>query len=893
MFYDLDSTHVSLQEYRWGTPLLLMPVVMLLRLLRVRLPGSSDDPAVDSLDLFRVPREVLPEEIRFRFQPLETELANYGFVDPVYHAIDDPGSATRIYQATYRHSTGTTLAKLHYRHWSQPNKTREYLFAQFLSGFGDGSYLVSSAGKADLLAPPNVAVNRQEKATLGDLWRSHQQQYSLAAFGKVPVTVYSAEQMLAWIEQHHAVLRDFHVQRGVFVPRDDLVLESLDEPAGQPAPVYDSTTAAVLAEIRRSERSKSSWGATLLILLVTGGFFYGLGRKDFDATWLMLVVGVLFVHELGHLGAMWLFGYRNLRMFFIPFLGAAASGKNYNAAGWKRAMVSLMGPLPGIYLGIALGIVAWVMGWKLALQAAFLLVAINGFNLLPIIPLDGGWIMHVVLFCRHPILDVAFRVAAVALLFLLGVGIGPFVVVFIVAIVMSLPRTYRMAQVVQHLRQAGMNAASPDAQTIPTATAAAIIGELRRAIPNGGGVKNRAQMTLQVFESLNARPPEVLGSLAFLGVHGMTFVLALIFTAVFAFGMHGGMERLANLGRRSAPHPVDSAAVLVWKGPEASPQASNTLVADFPDRPGAEAAYRQILEQLPKQAAATLFGQTLFVALPAEDDAAREKWLNELEQRCPHVFVDSEQSFTPFRLSCRAPDAATARAIAGELESYLPLPATMYPVPPWSKEQSVTPEQQKARRTYLAVQKRRGDAYGSPRVQALQKRVGQSRRRGDRHATEKLQKEIQQAIQEEQQAILEKMRQDGAEPWDLAVLDLCKEQIALPWAGIAMDDEDAEVDAEAAPAELRDGLAAQREAAQQWNLKLGERLGQLPLRDGKPREGSDRRSTRSGAVTHTGASLQLEWWRFVFTAEGAAALVEWLAQKGCREMQYELLSSEL
>src|SRR5262245_10303645 len=63
------------------------------------------------------------------------------------------------------------------------------------------------------------------------------------------------------------------------------------------------------------------------------------------------LVGVLLFHEGGHWAAMRVFGYRDVRVFFIPFLGAATSGRARGVAGWKEAVVSLMGPVPGIIAG--------------------------------------------------------------------------------------------------------------------------------------------------------------------------------------------------------------------------------------------------------------------------------------------------------------------------------------------------------------------------------------------------------------------------------------------------------------------------------------------------------------------------------------------------------------
>src|SRR3954464_7761001 len=63
---------------------------------------------------------------------------------------------------------------------------------------------------------------------------------------------------------------------------------------------------------------------------------------------LALLVGVILFHELGHMAGMIVFGYRDVRIFFIPFLGGAATGRKRGAERWKESCVLLLGPLPGI-----------------------------------------------------------------------------------------------------------------------------------------------------------------------------------------------------------------------------------------------------------------------------------------------------------------------------------------------------------------------------------------------------------------------------------------------------------------------------------------------------------------------------------------------------------------
>src|SRR5262249_33120841 len=151
-----------------------------------------------------------------------------------------------------------------------------------------------------------------------------------------------------------------------------------------------------------------------------------------------------------------------LKMFFIPFFGAAVSGRHYNVAGWKKAVVALMGPVPGIVVGAGLGIAGLVFNMPALLAPALLMVILNGFNLLPFLPLDGGWVVHAVLFVRHPILDTAFRLVAIVGMF--GVAWllhAKLLWILPVFMLMALPVTQRLARIAQRLRREGMASESP------------------------------------------------------------------------------------------------------------------------------------------------------------------------------------------------------------------------------------------------------------------------------------------------------------------------------------------------------------------------------------------------------------------------------------------------
>ena len=64
MFYKIGSTRVGFREYYWGTRSPLVLIGWLIKLLRIRLPSSTDDPAVDSVQSFKVAAEAIIEPAR-------------------------------------------------------------------------------------------------------------------------------------------------------------------------------------------------------------------------------------------------------------------------------------------------------------------------------------------------------------------------------------------------------------------------------------------------------------------------------------------------------------------------------------------------------------------------------------------------------------------------------------------------------------------------------------------------------------------------------------------------------------------------------------------------------------------------------------------------------------
>ena len=124
-------------------------------------------------------------------------------------------------------------------------------------------------------------------------------------------------------------------------------------------------------------------GASMLVSIAAYTWIWGL---PFAIGFVVLI----FVHELGHVLELRRQGVPASAPLFIPFLGAVIGMKELPDDAWKEARVALAGPIL-VSVGAA---VLWVIGEstgsELLLALAFTGFFLNLFNLIPIVPLDGG-----------------------------------------------------------------------------------------------------------------------------------------------------------------------------------------------------------------------------------------------------------------------------------------------------------------------------------------------------------------------------------------------------------------------------------------------------------------------------------------------------------------------
>jgi len=103
-----------------------------------------------------------------------------------------------------------------------------------------------------------------------------------------------------------------------------------------------------------------------------------------------LFVVLLLVHETGHVIALRREGIKASAPMFIPFLGAVISARSLGENALAEARVGLAGPILGS-IGAAACVIVWhLTGNDLWRALAFTGFFLNLFNLLPVLPLDGG-----------------------------------------------------------------------------------------------------------------------------------------------------------------------------------------------------------------------------------------------------------------------------------------------------------------------------------------------------------------------------------------------------------------------------------------------------------------------------------------------------------------------
>jgi membrane-associated protease RseP (regulator of RpoE activity) len=195
--------------------------------------------------------------------------------------------------------------------------------------------------------------------------------------------------------------------------------------------------------------------SSLALYLLAGYFFFP------DWIILLIITGIIVIHELGHFLAMKFFNYKDLGIFFIPLLGAYASGSKQEVSQKQSAIILLAGPMPGIIAGTVIFILndyrPDTVEQIYTEIAASLMVYLNMLNLIPVYPLDGGQLLNRLILDENKILSRIFLLLSVAVLLYLAWKINWILALFPVMLLFRLKGDIEMDRVVKKIEDEGVN----------------------------------------------------------------------------------------------------------------------------------------------------------------------------------------------------------------------------------------------------------------------------------------------------------------------------------------------------------------------------------------------------------------------------------------------------
>jgi stage IV sporulation protein FB len=209
-----------------------------------------------------------------------------------------------------------------------------------------------------------------------------------------------------------------------------------------PKPVYKPSSSWVIKSI------------ISIILYITAFYIF----LDSSINLILIVVVVLLIHEMGHLLAMKYFKYADIKLFFIPLLGALVTGKKEVYSQRQRAIILLAGPVPGILIGLIIYVLGQSHNSSLLIDAGNIFVFLNVFNLLPLTPMDGGSLIETLFFSSRELLQKIFLFISATGLILLSFFFGSMILLIVpFLLLMQIPQRAKLKRIKNVLDKNSIN----------------------------------------------------------------------------------------------------------------------------------------------------------------------------------------------------------------------------------------------------------------------------------------------------------------------------------------------------------------------------------------------------------------------------------------------------
>jgi hypothetical protein len=292
----------------------------------------------------------------------------------------------------------------------------------------DGTALESVTSHfAKLLAPPSsLRVHDYPGVAVSELARRHAEQVEALRGGVSLNGGASMEDGLAYLTAQVRQLRESWRQRGWVVPTADSQLDRFtlrgafaltnyslrvargrrgsnvgrkkEKSRAEARPTREAEALRVEAELdavltvaESPERAPGTpWSLVWLVAATAIASFIAMSLL-WNPLVALMILAVIAIHEAGHAVAMWLIGYRDVHVFFVPLLGAMTIGTASSATVRGQIVMLLAGPVPGLWLAAGILFVDQAIGpIPLLRVTALSFLLINALNLLPVTPFDGG-----------------------------------------------------------------------------------------------------------------------------------------------------------------------------------------------------------------------------------------------------------------------------------------------------------------------------------------------------------------------------------------------------------------------------------------------------------------------------------------------------------------------
>lgn len=191
-------------------------------------------------------------------------------------------------------------------------------------------------------------------------------------------------------------------------------------------------------------------------LVVFIAAFYLIFKWDFK--YVLILTAVIFIHEFGHFIAMKTFKYKDLSIFFMPLIGALTSGQKDEISQKQKVIIALSGPLPGVMIGTIMWTLSLIHHNDFLSRCGDIFIYLNLFNLLPIMPLDGGRIIKALFFQSNEKINIFFIWISIAILAYFALKTESFFLLIIpFFLIMQLKNQTKIKNFRMHIKNKGID----------------------------------------------------------------------------------------------------------------------------------------------------------------------------------------------------------------------------------------------------------------------------------------------------------------------------------------------------------------------------------------------------------------------------------------------------